>query len=85
MFRFGSKVTEARFKKMLFTNVTEKTNFECFEKISILSFFARLPVLDSAETIEIIKKYLETGNFSVFEVLPLFNANTRSVIEVQTE
>ena len=28
---------------------------------------ARLPVLDSQETIEIIKKYLETSNFTVFE------------------
>lgn len=28
---------------------------------------ARLPVLDSPETIEIIKKYLETSNFTVFE------------------
>jgi len=28
---------------------------------------ARLPVLDSAETIKIVKKYLEVHNFSVFE------------------
>lgn len=29
---------------------------------------ARLPVLDSKETIEIIQGYLETYNFTVFEV-----------------
>lgn len=29
---------------------------------------ARLPVLDSTETIEIISSYLENSNFSVFEV-----------------
>lgn len=29
---------------------------------------ARLPVLDSAETIATIKKYLEESNFTVFEV-----------------
>ncbi len=29
---------------------------------------ARLPVLDSMETIKVIKKYLETSNFTVFEV-----------------
>ena len=29
---------------------------------------ARLPVLDSAETIKIVKRYLETSNFTVFEV-----------------
>ena len=28
---------------------------------------ARLPVLDSAETIKIVKRYLETSNFTVFE------------------
>ena len=28
----------------------------------------RLPVLDSTETIEIVKKYLEVHNFTVFEV-----------------
>lgn len=29
---------------------------------------ARLPVLDSTTTIEVVKKYLVSGNFSVFEV-----------------
>jgi hypothetical protein len=29
---------------------------------------ARLPVLDSAETIKVVKKYLTTSNFTVFEV-----------------
>ena len=28
----------------------------------------RLPVLDSTETVEIIKKYLAEANFTVFEV-----------------
>ena len=28
---------------------------------------ARLPVLDSKETIDIVQKYLETSNFTVFE------------------
>jgi hypothetical protein len=32
---------------------------------------ARLPVLDSAETIEIIKTCLETSNFTVFEVFKM--------------
>ena len=30
--------------------------------------FSRLPVLDSTDTIEIIKKYLAEANFTVFEV-----------------
>ena len=29
---------------------------------------ARLPVLDSTDTIDIVKKYLEISNFTVFEV-----------------
>ena len=41
-----------------FENATEKCE----------SLGARLPVLDSGETIAIIKEYLKTSNFTVFEV-----------------
>ena len=44
---------------------------------------ARLPVLDSAETIKIVKRYLETSNFTVFEVSDnmrrICHANFRSL------
>ena len=46
-------------------NLSVKFSSTEFEDFEISDH--RLPVLDSAETIEIIKKYLETGNFSVFE------------------
>ncbi len=67
------KLSTTRFsKKKEIENVPRKILFD-------IIYLSRLPVLDSAETIEIIKKYLETGNFSVFEVFHLFNVNTRSV------
>ena len=32
---------------------------------------ARLPILDTADTIDIVKQYLDKSNFSVFEVRQL--------------
>ena len=41
---------------------------------------ARLPVLDSAETIKIVKRYLETSNFTVFEASDNIRRNCKEDI-----
>ena len=45
---------------MIYLYVDSNSNF--------ISNYYRLPVLDTTETVEIIKKYLAEANFTVFEV-----------------
>ena len=40
-----------------------------------ISIIFRLPVLDTSETVEIIKKYLAEANFTVFEVCFMNQSN----------
>ena len=40
-----------------------------------ISIIFRLPVLDTSETVEIIKKYLAEANFTVFEVCFMNKSN----------